>query len=381
MKKSKLIYNLIALGIIVTFVAVQSCKKKDEDEDDPTQAIGNYDRAAMLTNLANNYIIPAYNTFYYETDSLQVRVNDFNTSPSIASLQTLRAQWITTLMTWQDVGFLEFGPAANISLRSQTNVYPIDTTLIKSNIASGSYNLQLPANFDAKGLQAFDYLLHATGTTDQQIVDYFTNTANAKTYLLDLANELNTNAAYVQGQWTGGYASSFINNNSSNAQGSSVSDVVNEFVYHYEAFIRKGKIGIPSGVFNGISQLPMPGHVECLYYGQSLPFALRSMDALYKYFNGIGYYSGSNGQGLDDYLNFVDAKYGGQSLTSVINNKIATINTKLNGLNDPLSNEVTTNTSAVIDTYQQMQMLVAYLKVDMTSALGVLITYQDNDGD
>ena len=31
--------------------------------------------------------------------------------------------------------------------------------------------------------------------------------------------------------------------------------------------------------------------------------------------------------------------------------------------------------------YEKLHQLVPYLKVDMTSALGVLITYQDNDGD
>ena len=35
----------------------------------------------------------------------------------------------------------------------------------------------------------------------------------------------------------------------------------------------------------------------------------------------------------------------------------------------------------ITQTYQELQQLVPYMKVDMTSALGVLITYQDNDGD
>ena len=39
------------------------------------------------------------------------------------------------------------------------------------------------------------------------------------------------------------------------------------------------------------------------------------------------------------------------------------------------------NKPAVNECYSKMQQLVPYTKVDMTSALGVLITYQDNDGD
>ena len=49
--------------------------------------------------------------------------------------------------------------------------------------------------------------------------------------------------------------------------------------------------------------------------------------------------------------------------------------------NDPLNNEVSTNTAGVLNVYQKMQQMVGYLKVDMTNALEVLITYQDSDGD
>ena len=50
-------------------------------------------------------------------------------------------------------------------------------------------------------------------------------------------------------------------------------------------------------------------------------------------------------------------------------------------INDPLSNEILTNKDDVTTCYSKLQELVPLMKVDMTSALGVLITYQDNDGD
>ena len=64
-----------------------------------------------------------------------------------------------------------------------------------------------------------------------------------------------------------------------------------------------------------------------------------------------------------------------------INNQFDDILAELNNLNDPLSSEILTNKPAVSQTYTKLQELVPLLKVDMTSALGVLITYQDNDGD
>ena len=49
--------------------------------------------------------------------------------------------------------------------------------------------------------------------------------------------------------------------------------------------------------------------------------------------------------------------------------------------NNSLSDEIMTNKTALSVSYGELQRLVPYIKVDMTSALGVLITYQDNDGD
>jgi hypothetical protein len=39
------------------------------------------------------------------------------------------------------------------------------------------------------------------------------------------------------------------------------------------------------------------------------------------------------------------------------------------------------NKDALLNSYEELQKLVPFIKVDMTSGLGVLITYQDNDGD
>ena len=103
--------------------------------------------------------------------------------------------------------------------------------------------------------------------------------------------------------------------------------------------------------------------------------------SLNKFINGIGYSNEENGVGFDDYMNFVNAEYNSESLSNVINNKFNEISNGLNSLNDPLSNEVTINKTGVQEVYQELQQLVPFIKVDMTSALGVLITYQDNDGD
>jgi uncharacterized protein len=381
MKNNQLI-NIVYVFLALILVSLFACKKENKVKfDDETISVDDYNRQLMLTNYTNSYILPAYSA--YKTDLLELynETQTFTATPTLSNLQQLRVKWKDALLVWQDVAFLEFGPAEYIALRSQTNVYPADTSLILNNINVGSYNLQSASNYSAKGFQSVDYLISGISGNDQEIVDYFTSNTNAKTYLKDVVNELKTNAEYVYTEWSNSYASTFIGNSSSNAQGSSVSDLVNALNLHFETYIRKGKIGLPSGVFNGFTQTPMPNHVEAMYIQESLPYVYRSLSSFHKFINGNSYITNMAGEGFDDYLIFINATSSGIGLETAINNQISSINDKLNLINDPLSNEVLTNNQAVKDVYQQMQMLVPKMKIELTDALGVLITYQDNDGD
>lgn len=372
MKQSikKIVELMMFLGLLI------QCKEKS-----PENSPEKYDTKTMVTSITNNYIIPAYQNYKTNTTNLLDLINIFISNPTEVNLQNCQNQWKSTALSWQDVAMLDFGPAKTINLRAQTNIYPVDTTLIKSNILSNSYDLQQPENFDAKGLQTLDYLLFIPAMTNNQIVNYYSTNSNAKTYLSAICSELKSNAFTVFNQWNTTYKTSFINNIESNAVGTSVSDIVNALSLHFEAFVRKGKVGIPLGVFNGITQQIMPGHVEAFYSDYSVALALRSIEAFDNYIKGKTYNSFTNGEGLDDYLNFVKAKNNNQDLSIVIENKLNEIKTNLNALGGSLKDAITTNNSAVQTLYQSMQELVPLIKVEMTANLGVLIDYQDSDGD
>ena len=105
-----------------------------------------------------------------------------------------------------------------------------------------------------KGFQALDFLLNRPAFSDQQLVDYFIANPNSNSYLMDLTQDLLSNCSYVHSEWNSSYSEIFINDYESNAQGSSISDVMNALNLHYEYYLRRGKIGLPLGVFNGFSQ-------------------------------------------------------------------------------------------------------------------------------
>ena len=380
------------LSISVAILLIASCQKKGctdptainydatAKKDDNSCEYEDFDKQGLLTNIADNYIIPSINNYKSNVITLDSLVESFTQTPSEEALVDVRNAWVNTLLSWQDISFLDFGPANYIILKEQTNLFPADTTLIEDNISSGTWNLEYNSNYDAKGFQALDYLLNKRGYTDAELVTYLTSSQNSKNYLNDITDDLLANINYVSSEWVT-YKDNFINDFETNSQGSAISNMINALCLHYEFYLRRGKVGLPLGVFNGFSQQEMPELVECYHYGQSLPFCKRAVTSLHNYINGVSYSNEENGLGLDDYMNFVNAEYNDESLSTVIDNQFSEITTGLNSLNDPLSNEVIINKADVQVVYQKLQQLVPYIKVDMTSALGVLITYQDNDGD
>ena len=389
----KLIYVFTALLII------QSCKKSgctdpealnyniDAQKDDNSCLYEDYDKLSLLTNLADNYIIPSLDAYKSKIVTLNIHVDSFITNPSISNLTLIRTNWEDALLNWQDIGFLDFGPSEYILLRKQTNTFPIDTTELNNSITLADWNLGYVSSYDSKGLQALDYLLFKPGHTDNELITYFPNNENARNYLKALTEDLNQNINNVTNELIT-YIEDFINdfevttsNLSTNSQGSSISNIINALCLHYEFYVRRGKVGLPLGVFNGFSQLELPELVECYYSGKSTQNLVRSVNSLRKYVTGSSYLNNDNGLGLDDYMDFVNAEQNSQQLSTVIDNQFLTILEELNNINGPLSEEIINNKSQITQTYQELQQLVPYMKVDMTSALGVLITYQDNDGD
>ena len=98
------------------------------------------------------------------------------------------------------------------------------------------------------------------------------------------------------------------------------------------------------------------------------------------------YYGDTNhgtteGIGLDDYLKSLGDVTYGEGLHDDIAAQLASTATAIASLEDPLASFVVEQQAASFEVYAELQALVVLWKVDMMSSLGILITYQDNDGD
>ena len=367
--------------LVLCAILIGSCEKKGNP---PEPEVGNpSDRELMLAHYADEIVIPAYANFKVKLDSLSNKSEDFTSNPTNTSLVELRNAWKEAYIEWQKVELFDFGPAFNVGLRSFFNIYPASVSGINDNILSGTANLEVPASYPQQGFPALDYLINGLGATDNDILAFYTSASDASpriAYLQKLITQLNYKFNQVYSIWIGSYRNEFVSKTSMDMS-SSTSLMVNAYVLNYERYIRSGKFGIPGGVMTGTA---FPEKVESFYMKDlSLILAETAHQASIDFFNGKSVKTGVEGPSLKTYLNSLDAKDGptGASLTQTINDQFALAEAKLDLLNDNLYQEIQTNNPAVVDVYNAMQGAVRMLKVDMTSAMSITITYTDNDGD
>ncbi|WP_299702982.1 imelysin family protein [uncultured Pontibacter sp.] len=367
--------NYTFAAVLACLGALSGCGSNDGDSG-PTSE---YDRQAMLANYADNLIVPGYQKFKTETDEMASAVTAFTTDPTAATLADARKEYQEAYLAWQEVSAYEFGPADEQLLRSNLNIYPTTTSQVENNISSGNYNLQTTANMSAKGFPAMDYLLYGSAS-DAATVDQFTtaaNAANRRKYLQDITNLIKEAADVTHTAWTTGDTAKTFKETGGTAVGSSIGNLVNEFNYEMD-LTKRAKVGIPSGRFS--ANTPVPDRVEAYYSNTSLALLERNLIALKATFMGESA-AGANGPGLDDYLDHVDAKYGDKNLSTAIIQQFDAALAAVAAMPGPLSQAVTSNPQAVTQVYDELQKLIVLTKTDMPAALGVTITYTDNDGD
>ncbi|WP_147383288.1 imelysin family protein [Pontibacter oryzae] len=365
-------YSLVALA---SAALLSSCSSSD-GESAPADT---YDRDAMVAHYADNLIIPAYATFSAKAEAMHTAINAFAATPTAVNLQAARAAYLDAYTAWQDASVFEFGPASDQLLRTNLNIYPTSSAEIEANITAGTYDLQAAANLDAKGFPALDYLLY--NAADATLLEQYTNAANAakrKKYLQDVSALIKQRAAATYQGWTnGGYTSTF-KQAKGTAVGSAIGSLVNELNQDIDN-TKRNKIGFPSGRFSQGTTLP--DRVEA-YYSQSFSLELlkRSIKAEKAVFMGMTT-NGTNGPGLDDYLDYVKAPYGQGLLSDAIEQQFDAALAAVNAIQEPLVQAVNTQPQAVTKAYDELQKLIVLTKTDMPSALGVTITYNDSDGD
>lgn len=367
-------------AIILALVWACSTDAEGDGTVDPGTT-SSFERAPMLSNWADNIIVPSYEAFSVEMEALNTSFATFKADASAVNLDNFRASWRNAYKAWQRVSMFEIGPAETVGFRLNMNIYPTNPQKINGHISSGSYDLSLSSNRDAKGFPALDYLINGIAADDVAIVAKFNDTDKDATFAYIEAILANMTALTntVLQDWKSSYRDVFVAANGASAT-ASVDRFVNDYIFYYEKFLRAGKMGIPLGVFTGT---PLPQNVEAYYDAEiSNELFLIGLDAVQGFFNGDHFGTNGTGESLASYLDALNTVKNGEDLNVIINNQFNAARTAVSGLS-AFRSEIENNTppNAMFLAYDEVQKIVPLLKVDMVSAMSISIDFVDADGD
>jgi predicted lipoprotein len=357
------------------FILFAVCCKKKEIKNPEKVSEESFNKQELLVNLSDNIILPCYTDFKKSLDSLSYSYNVFKTSGAVEDYKILKQKFHVSYLKYQRISLFGFGPGEDAGVRVNFNVFPCDTTQIKTNVNSGSYNLGSASNVDAKGFPALEYLLFGYNKSEADVAQKFIFEVNLRKYTDDLLTDMKVKTDLVISGWNT-YRSTFINSLGTDV-GSSIGFVINQLNYELD-YLKNSKIATPLGLRSGGT--PLPDNCEAYYSDNSIEYAIETLNTLENVYSGKSF-SNENGIGFDDYLDHLKITHLDGSLNAAINSQFSIARNKLKAISDPLSQKVLTDASAVNAAYRELVKLLVLLKTDMPSNLGVVITYQDGDGD
>lgn len=367
MKKGS-ICKTIALGVAFSLLmGINACS-----EDDPGQDIS-FDRAKMLTSLADGLIIPNFEVLKVSIDELSVAATNFNNTTTEANLLLLRSAWVKAITDFQNCSAFGFGPG-NLSLGpfpTVLGVFPVDESQVESNILDKDFNLSASFERDIRGFYVVEYLIYEVDKSDLEIISGFNQ--DRKDYLTLIIGEIKSTFDDVVDEWKDSYRGSFIANDGTSA-GSSISLLYNEFVKDYE-YLKNFKIELPAGLTAGQTSAE-PTRVEAYYSGISTSLIEEHFKSLKNIWFGISI----NDQELIGFEEYLNAVIGGQEL--VVQTKVA-----ISAIDEAIDNlpegELSTNVEdPEVETLRDLlQANTPNFKSSMSSLLGISITFNSGDGD
>jgi uncharacterized protein len=352
--------------LLLLVLAISACK------DPESSSTETFDRSAMLRNYADNLIQSSYSSLRDAVNGLALNWEAFQIAPNAQMLDGMRQNWTLCYQRWQSANAYNFGPAGEEGLRKglveEIGTFPANIAKIESFIVNGDTSFQ---NFDrdTRGFLALEYLLF-NDPNNALLSD-----PKRQAYVSALIRHLQARVNEVNTNWTT-YKADFLAANGTDV-GSGTSLLYNEFVRSYEG-IKNFKVGLPAGKRPGQTQ-PEPQLVEAYHSGKSLEMMKLHLAAIEKIYYGINA-AGQDGLGLKDYL---DKVVGGPELVTATQAQWAKVKAALEAIptDRPLAELMAENHPSVDALHTELQKHTRFFKSDMSSVLGIAITFSSGDGD
>lgn len=329
----------------------------------------------FLENQFDYSILPAFSDLKSATDVLAISVNTFSDNPTQSNLDAAQTAYQNAAIAFQYVTPFNFGPSEDgiSAIKENINTFPVKIADIEAFITANNASFN-DFRRDCRGLGTIDYLLHTvTGTDAEVLAKYGAGSDNRKTYLKAVANNIKTQVDATNEKWKN-YRTTFTTDASTTAS-SSITKLYNGMLIAHED-IKNFKLGIPLGEKAGQPNM-LPEQIEAYHSGISLILIENNIKAIENVWQ-CKSKTGTKGSGFDGKLLAAN----NQSLVTNTQNQFKSIYTAYGNIPDgKLSNIMIADASTPKVLYSCLSSLTRFIKSDLSSALGLTITYSSNDGD
>lgn len=365
--------GITSLALVLAVIAlVPACSNDDKEEEEVDASVTS---SEVLKHIGPQLIAVQYQGLQERVDDLDQGFESYVAGGQGTTIESVRSYFNVAYDQWQRVSLYEFGPAKDQAIRALVNTYPTDTAKVMQHLKAGGFDLDQLSMGDARGFPALDFLLFGQSLQATEALFQGANGGKYVNYCRAVISQIKGSVDAIALDWAdanGSYRRSYVNNTGTNS-GSALSLTINALNLHFERFLRDGKVGIPLGVRS--LGIPLPEKVEA-YYGQRsitlLKINLEAVEDLY-----LGRVDGIEGNGLGYYLRQISQNDLDQRIKAQLN----AAQSAVDQLHDPFADMIMNDPSTVQSAYNELQKMIVLFKVEMPSRMGVLITYQDSDGD
>ena len=345
-----------------------------DDSDAGAQTSDLSATALMLTDIANNVMVPAYQDLSTKTASLaaatgvQSYCDALGGANEATTLESVKELWSAAADSYAKTEVHSVGPAdIDGAFRYRVSSYasaPLDKCGLDNSVTNqNAADFKLanrPAN--QRGLGAVEYLLFNTDLDH----NCSSNTAPAGwndlseasresqrcEYAVELAGDIDAAAVGIVDNWSADGANYLAEFTSEGSAGEKLQELTDAIIVHMDKEAKDKKVGIPTGVKEECTSVSCPDKIE-------RPYVKSSFDAVKANIQGfIDVIKGGDGRGFDDL--FADEGY-----ASTSNDMLAKAQAAIDNI-DAANTTLSAQTLAIDDASKQEACTNAYVSHDET---------------
>ncbi|PKF57762.1 peptidase M75 [Alteromonadales bacterium alter-6D02] len=372
----------------------------------PTNPNDDFNQTALLANLADNVIAPAYQKFEQLSQAQQQAIHDycqlennFQTNdarqPIDDALATAQTSWRNSMSQWQHAEVMQIGPLTTNSATLRNTIYSwptvsscgVDQDVMffeQGTVNSTPYDIT-KRTATRRGLDVLEYLLftptteHSCNSTKDILASWPDKTEHERRVLrcnfaVEVATDLNNNATTIVEQWSGnnGYAAVLKQAGQADNKYATAHDGVNaisDAMFYLDKITKDLKLGTPLGLTSndcgGVGSV-CPESVESPYSDHSIENMISNLKAFRALFNGEGS-DPANTIGFDDYLIDIDDTATAEKMLNDTNAAIAALESYQVSLAQSLNDDP----SKAEQSHQDVKDVTDQLKVDFINSLAL----------